>query len=225
MKTPKLLIGTLAMALSFSACQNKSTTTETGDSTTHMSSDSSHNMESSPSSSPMMGVMDKMMKDMHQMQMTGNVDYDLTTMLIHHHQGAIDMSEVELQSGTDQDLKTMAQTIIDKQKKEIQELEGIAAKYKSGEKNYDPNNKNEGLGQDLNKNMMSMMKMNHGTSTDIDHQFASMMKKHHEDGVEMGEIILKHSQDAKFKSMTEKTMADQKKDIEKLEQWLNNHQG
>ena len=70
-----------------------------------------------------------------------------------------------------------------------------------------------------------MMEMNHGTSTNTDHQFASMMKKHHEDGVEMGEIILKHSQDAKFKSMTEKTMADQKKDIEKLEQWLNNHQG
>ena len=175
MKVTILIIGTLAVALTFSACQNKTNTSETGDSTMDMSLDSSHNMGSKASSSPIMGVMDKMMKDLHQMKMTGNADYDLIAMLIHHHQGAIDMSEVELQSGTDQELKNMAQTIIDKQKKEIKELKGIAAKYKSGEKNYDHDNKNEGLGQDLNKNMMSMMEMNNGTSTNTDHQFASMM--------------------------------------------------
>ena len=171
----------------------------------------------------MMAAMNSMMKEMHQMKMSGNADYDLAMMLKHHHQGAIDMSEAELRSGTDQGLKDMARKIVDMQKKEIQDLEALANKHKSGPKNYDPANKNDGLGEDMDKNMRAMMEMGHDMSKSIDHQFASMMKKHHEDGVEMSEMIVKHSKDAAFKSMAQKTFEEQKKDIAKLDEWLDKH--
>ena len=68
-----------------------------------------------------------------------------------------------------------------------------------------------------------MMEMGHNMSKSMDHKFASMMKKHHEDGVKMTEMILKHSKDANFKSMAQKTMEEQKKDIAKLDEWLDKH--
>ena len=171
----------------------------------------------------MMGAMNRMMKEMHQMKMTGNADYDLAMMLKHHHEGAVDMSEAELKSGTDEDLKDLARKTIDMQKKEIQKLGTIADKYKSGFRNYDPADKNEGLGQDQDKSMRSMMEMGHDMSQNIDHQFASMMKKHHQDGLEMGAMIVKHSKDSDFISMIRKTMEEQKKDIAKLDDWLGKH--
>jgi uncharacterized protein (DUF305 family) len=43
-------------------------------------------------------------------------------MMIPHHQGAIRMSRIELESGGDPELKTLAQTIIDAQSAEIDEM-------------------------------------------------------------------------------------------------------
>jgi uncharacterized protein (DUF305 family) len=61
----------------------------------------------------------KMMEDMMAMKSTGNPDKDFAMMMIPHHQGAIDMAEVELKYGKDPTLEKMAQKIIDAQKKEI----------------------------------------------------------------------------------------------------------
>ena len=226
MKTNRILLSGLALGLIMGACQNPTSNTGGGsedtsaqEQTTGMGSNSSMMRQDTS----MMAGMNQMMKEMHQMKMTGNADYDLARMLKYHHQGAIDMSEAELRSGTDQQLKDMARKTIDMQKKEIRDLEAIADKYRSAPKNYDPTNKNDGLGQDMDKNMRAMMEMGHDMSESIDHQFASMMKKHHEDGVGMAEMIVKHGKDAAFKSMAQKTIEEQKKDIAKLDEWLDKY--
>lgn len=55
--------------------------------------------------------------------MTGNADQDFARMMVAHHQGAVDMARVELEHGTDPDLKAMAQKVVDDQTKEIQQLQ------------------------------------------------------------------------------------------------------
>ena len=226
MKTNRIFFSGIALGLLIGACQNPGSNTVAGtddtSATEHMSGMGSDTSMMGQDTSMMAG-MNRMTRQMHQMKMSGNADYDVAMMLKHHHQGAIDMSEAELRWGTEQQLKDMAQKMIDMQKKEIQDLEAIADKYKSGPKNYDPANKNEGLGKDMDKSMRSMMEMGHDMSKSIDHQFASMMKKHHKDGIEMGEMIVKYAKDANFKSMTQKTMDEQKKDIEMLDERLDKH--
>lgn len=221
MKISTLCIGTLALALSFSACQNNASKS---DNSSMDMSDSSHmNMDSTTTSSGIMGAMDKMMKDMHQREMTGNADYDLISMLKSHHQGAVDMAKVELESGTEPKLKQIAQNIVDKQSKEIQMLDDMLKSADKSKEDYQPSDKNSGLGKDMDANMMKMMEMDHGTPGSVDHEFASMMIKHHKDGIDMGNIIVKHSKMAEFKSMAQKMIDDQTKEIAELETAMSQH--
>ena len=66
--------------------------------------------------------MTKMDKDMSGAPMTGNPDKDFASMMIPHHQGAIDMAEVELKYGKDPEMRKLAKAIIAAQKKEIAQM-------------------------------------------------------------------------------------------------------
>jgi uncharacterized protein (DUF305 family) len=67
-------------------------------------------------------VMMKMGEVMKAMHYTSDPDYDFAEMMIHHHQGAIDMSRVLLKYGLTDTVRQEAQMIIDHQEEEIIEL-------------------------------------------------------------------------------------------------------
>ena len=73
-------------------------------------------------------AMDAAMTRMHGAMMTGYTgepDRDFATMMIPHHQGAIDMAEIELRFGKDERLRRLAQGIIVEQRQEIAVMRGI----------------------------------------------------------------------------------------------------
>jgi uncharacterized protein (DUF305 family) len=69
-----------------------------------------------------MAAMMKMHPAMMQGMMAKDPDVAFACGMIAHHQGAIDMAEVELKYGDNDEAKKMAQTIIDAQTKEIGEF-------------------------------------------------------------------------------------------------------
>ncbi len=71
--------------------------------------------------------MQTMMKGMN-VKPTGNPDKDFVLMMMPHHQGAIDMAKVELQYGTDPQLRQLATNIVTAQEKEIAEMKDWLAK-------------------------------------------------------------------------------------------------
>jgi len=59
---------------------------------------------------------------------TGDADKDFVAGMIPHHQGAIDMAQVELKYGKDPDMKKMAEAVIRDQTREIEEMKAWQAK-------------------------------------------------------------------------------------------------
>ena len=82
------------------------------------------------SSGDMQGSMTGMMKNMESMKMSGDTDRDFAAMMKVHHQGAIDMAQMELKNGKDAKMRAMAKRIIEAQQKEIREFDQWLAKRK-----------------------------------------------------------------------------------------------
>src|ERR1700719_2810255 len=61
---------------------------------------------------------------MHAVSFIGKPDGDFASLMIPHHQGAIEMAKVELQFGTDPRLRRLAQEIIVTQQSEIEVMKG-----------------------------------------------------------------------------------------------------
>jgi hypothetical protein len=79
---------------------------------------------------PMMQSMMKSMDQMKSMPTTGDIDKDFAMMMRVHHQGALEMADLELKSGKDPKMKAMAREIIEGQRKEIKEFDDWLAKHK-----------------------------------------------------------------------------------------------
>jgi uncharacterized protein (DUF305 family) len=73
--------------------------------------------------------METMMQSMS-INYSGNADIDFARGMIPHHQGAIDMSKVELQFGSDPEIKKLAQAIMDAQGPEIKVMQDWLAQQK-----------------------------------------------------------------------------------------------
>lgn len=82
----------------------------------------------SPSSTAFTAANDKMMKDMMVVP-TGDADRDFVTMMIPHHQGAIDMAKVELQFGKDPAIRALAEAVVAAQEKEIADMQAWLAAH------------------------------------------------------------------------------------------------
>ena len=75
-------------------------------------------------------LMEQAMTRMHHGMMqpgTGDPDRDFATMMIPHHQGAVDMAKAELQFGKDPRLRRLAQGIIVEQAQEIAVMRQVLA--------------------------------------------------------------------------------------------------
>lgn len=218
----KPLIAASVIIFAVSACQNKQSKEQDTD-TLGVASEHVIDHSGGAADGVMMASMDKMMDDMHSLQGTGNADHDLAASMKIHHESAVDMAKKELASGADDQLKAMAQKIIDAQSAEIAQLEQFADKYQSAAKDYDPTNTSSGLSKAMADEMKAMMKKPANAGSTPDQQFATLMTLHHRSGVSMANSILQYAKDEQFKSMTRKMIVDQTQEIKELEEWSGKH--
>jgi uncharacterized protein (DUF305 family) len=77
--------------------------------------------------------MDRMMKDM-MVKPTGDVDRDFVAMMVPHHRGAIDMARSYLRYGHNEELRRVAQGIVDGQQQEVAVMRHAIGDPSSGDK-------------------------------------------------------------------------------------------
>ena len=160
-----------------------------------------------------------MMNEMNAMKMTRDFDYDFATMMIIHHQGAIDMAQEEVASGKDEKIKGMAQQIITDQKAEQEKLKTFL-NTKS-----DVEQKTLGDEEELKKamepmeNQMKQMQMSH----DADKDFVIMMVPHHQSAVEMAKSEISNGHHDEIKQMAQQMITAQTNEIEEFQKWMDEH--
>ena len=222
----KILMLVALLGILASNCKNNAST-EAGNAETAGDTVSDTGTANTPSAeqgnSGLMTDMNEMMDKVHALEKKGIADYDLAAELREHHKGAIAMSETQLDSGTDIQLKQMAQKIKDAQQKEVEQIDTMLDGYDDNAKDYDPTNTESGLGKAMMDNMQAMMKMPEMDGASVDKSFAAMMIKHHQDGIMMAKTIQQYAKDAKFKQIAQKMISDQQKEIEELQNWLTQH--
>ncbi len=217
----KLLITLSAGLYIITSCNNGTTTdTDKTDTATTSSAqrDTANNKMSMSDTMKMdnglMTSMNTMMDKMSSMKMSGDFDMDFANMMIEHHQGAIDMSNEELKSGTDEKMKNMAQKIITAQKEEIEKLQEMV-------KNMKPSKMKMGEGE-LEKSMSDMKTTmsNMQMTGNMDKDFAMMMTSHHESAVSMSKLEIKNGMNAELKQTAQKGISEQTKEINEFKSWL-----
>jgi uncharacterized protein (DUF305 family) len=215
MLKPKLAVLLCGVALFFSACgQGERKETAEQETTAEAGEQKMQGMEMSK----MMDLMHDNMTDLQAVKMTGDADLDFARMMATHHQGAIDMSEEEQANGTDADMKALAAKIATASKAEKEKLEDFADDHKAAAGDTSASMK---LMQPM-KTMMGSMKHDQ-MSGSTDHHFATMMRMHHQTGIDMAKAYLDLAKVPGIKSMAQKMMEDQQKDLQKLDDWLKQH--
>lgn len=163
----------------------------------------------------MMDSMHAMMSRMDSVHKTNDPEIDFARMMIIHHEGAIGMANLELQSGSNDSLKHIAQKIITKQQSEIQEL----------------NNELMSLTADNNDPAFSMEQMNNMMKSgkdadiqiitgDIDNDFATLMIVHHQGAIDNASAYLHHGNNQMLKTMATNAITSQTIEIDELADWL-----
>lgn len=163
----------------------------------------------------MMDSMHVMMDRMMAMPKTNDPEIDFAKMMIMHHQGAINMSNVELQAGKNDSLKRMAQKIITEQQAEIQQFNTILA-------GITVDNSDPAFTAEQMENMMKGGKVadTQIITGDIDNDFATLMIVHHQGAIDNASAYLHHGSNAQLKTMATNIVNSQVMEIKELSDWL-----
>lgn len=219
MKRLTYALGIFLSILVIACNDNSGTTVDEGTSDTSNANTSTGTTDTAASSATTTpatfdAVMSKMMQDMHSMTMTNDVDHDFAMMMKRHHEGAIEMANMELSNGTNAELKQAAQKMIDDARKDNTELTDFLGKHQASSGNSDYAKK----AMDI---MMKGSSMNHTGNTD--QQFAVMMAMHHQHGIDMSKEYLKLAKEQQTKKVANNTIKSNSEDLKVLKNWKSNN--
>jgi uncharacterized protein (DUF305 family) len=158
---------------------------------------------------PMLESMMATMKKMDTLKMNNDFDLDFANSMIIHHQAAIDMSVLEIATGKNAEIISMA--------KNIAEIQKFILGYKSVITKTD-NSDSENKLEDAMKNMMltlNSMKL----LGDADDNYVMLMIAHHGTAIQMAKDEITFGKQKQIKKMAEKIIAAQTTEINKFVRW------
>lgn len=157
------------------------------------------------------------MSDMSRKMVAPNGQYSdvaFVDAMVPHHEGAVDMSEVALRNGEHEEIRTLAQEIIDAQRAEIETfgqmrdgLEGASTGMSRGE-------------------MEGMMGMSDPAELEgakpFDKAFIDAMTPHHESAIAMANVALEGSENPEIRQIAENIVSSQERELSQMRQCARN---
>ncbi len=145
------------------------------------------------------------------METMGETETMFATMMIPHHQQAIDMSELALTNSDNQDVRKLAQQIIDAQAHEIEQMQTWIDGH-----GHEVHGDHEMAGMASEEDMAKLATLE---SPEFDELFLNLMIVHHEGALEMVSM-LDGTDKAEAKELAQHIVEVQKAEIELMNQLL-----
>lgn len=166
--------------------------------------------------SPYMKIMMDMMTKMDAQPKTQDPDHDYSSQMVLHHEAAILMAQEELRTGTNQEMKTTAQTIITKQQAEIGQFNA----FLGGHTPQQPLVPQFNQTQKANMDKMMVNSEKRTITGRADYDFAQLMVDHHQAAIDNSEALLAAGRNNTTKALAQAIIADQRQEIAALQNWL-----
>ena len=165
-------------------------------------------------------IMNDMMDGMENIEESGYAATDFMAGMIPHHEAAVAMAESYLQNGAqNQQLIDLANSIIDTQNKEIEDMNTLIQEYCTADKK---DKEKADAHMEEYREMFDSHHNMHGSSADsVDAAFAQGMLMHHEMAVDMAEDILDYTDEEAVITLANNIIATQKQEIEDMKEILN----
>lgn len=140
-------------------------------------------------------------------------EVDFLSMMIQHHQSALDMAKLVPDRANHQELKDTAQKIIADQTREINSMTSWLKSWY----NTDPTSGMMHEGAGMGSDMMGL----EGLKGDaFDKQFLLTMREHHMAAVEMARLVDTRADHAELKQLASNIITSQSAEIQQFEGWL-----
>ena len=159
-----------------------------------------------------------MMRDMGG-SLSGNADVDFARLMIPHHQGALDMADVEINYGKDQTVLALARRMSAAQQPEIDRLTAWQ-KAHSAPASIATNAATAAYGAASDKMMNGMMGDSMAHSGNADRDFVKIMIPHHQGAIDVANVELKYGSDPDLKALAQTVVTAQQAEIDEMTTWL-----
>ena len=165
--------------------------------------------------------MNDMHEDMMESMQANDADVAFAKGMLPHHEGAVDMAEIQLKYGKDETMRKLAEDVIAAQEAEIKQMENWLEANPDTEEQPHTNEMRQAYDASM-KSMHDDM-MQGILSEDADMAFAKGMLPHHEGAVAMAEIQLKYGKNEEMRKLAQEIIDAQKAEIDLMQNWINEH--
>lgn len=150
---------------------------------------------------------------------TTQSDRQFIEMMIPHHQGAIEMAELALTKAKRPEIKKMAESIIQDQKREIQQMQGWYKQWYGKEIAVSSSMDHSAHQGMMSMDMMETHLQNLKTASDFDKEFVRQMIPHHEGALMMAEMVIDTAENPEIRNLAESIIESQSAEIKQMQQW------
>ncbi len=134
--------------------------------------------------------------------------------MVPHHQGAVEMAEVALENAEHQQIRDLAEDIATAQEAEIEELKSIKKEQFGTSRvpmEMSPQQM-QSMGMMINPEQLD-------NSRPFDKAFIDAMIPHHQSAIEMANVALEESKNARIRQIAEDIVSAQEREITQLQRW------
>lgn len=141
-------------------------------------------------------------------------EIEFMSMMIGHHQSALDMAKLAPANANRQEVKDIAQKIVADQTREINQMTDWLKQW------HNTTPKTGMMGEMSGMGMSDTMKLGALKGDDFDKEFITMMRMHHMSAVEMANLVPDRATQAELKTLGQNIVTTQTAEIKQFEGWL-----